>query len=79
MSFPFMVLSASTSTPALPDTSSMWSTITTGAGEFITGIVSPVLNVCASNAIVLLFLSVTFISRGVSVIRKMIGAFGRGR
>ncbi len=74
-----LMMVASSSTPALPDTSSMWSTITTGASSFITGIITPVMNLCASNPIILLFLSASFVTLGVKSVRRMIGAFGRGR
>lgn len=58
---------------------SMWGTITTGASEFVDGVLTPVFNVCSTNGICLAFLSVTFVGLGVKLIRKVISAFGRGK
>lgn len=57
----------------------MWSTLTSGAGEFITGVVKPVLDTCSESEICLAFLTVTFVGLGVRMVRRVIGAFGRGR
>lgn len=66
--------------PIIPEGGvTMWKTITDGAGSFIEGIVTPVLNLCSTNEICLAFLSVTFIGLGVRLTRRVIGAFGRGR
>lgn len=59
--------------------SSMWETIGNGAGSFITNVLTPVGTFCTSNEICLAFLSVTFVKLGVMMIRRAIGAFGRGR
>ena len=56
----------------------MWATITGGVTTFISGILVPVANFCTSNGICLAFLTVTFVSLGVRILRKSIGAFGRG-
>lgn len=58
---------------------SMWSTITSGVGSFITGVFTPVLNVVADSEIALAFLSVSFFFLGIRGVRRTIGAFGRGR
>lgn len=60
-------------------TSSMWETIGNGVGSFVTNVLTPVGTFCASNEICLAFLSVTFVGLGVRMIRRVIGAFGRGR
>lgn len=57
----------------------MWTTITSGASTFINGILIPVASFCTSNGICLLFLTATFIKLGVGVLKRSIGAFGRGR
>ena len=57
----------------------MWATISGGVTTFISGILLPVANFCTSNGICLAFLTVTFISLGVRILRKSISAFGRGR
>ncbi len=57
----------------------MWATITGGVTTFISGILVPVANFCTSNGICLAFLTVTFVSLGVRILRKSISAFGRGR
>lgn len=58
---------------------SMWTTITDGVGQFITGVFTPVLNVVADSEIALAFLSVSFFFLAVRGVRRTIGAFGRGR
>lgn len=56
----------------------IWYSITKGAADFLDGIVVPVLNLLAANPIILLFLSVTFVSLGIGNIKRIIGSFGRG-
>ena len=58
---------------------SMWKTITTGVGDFITGVFKPVMDVVAESEIALAFLSVSFFFLAVRGVRRTIGAFGRGR
>lgn len=68
------------SLPALPEGGvSMWETITSGVGSFITGVVKPVADFCTQSEVPLAFLAVTFAALGVRMLRKTIGAFGRGR
>lgn len=57
----------------------MWETITSGVTSFTTGVLTPITTVCTSNPIALAFLSVTFVGLGVRILRRVIGAFGRGR
>lgn len=57
----------------------MWTTITSGVGSFISGVLTPVANFCTQSEVPLAFLSVTFLALGVRMLRKTIGAFGRGR
>ncbi len=47
-------------------------------GSFL-DLVTNIGNTCANNDICLSFLTVTFIGLGVRLLRKIIGAFGRGR
>lgn len=42
-------------------------------------LVSQIGDVCVNNEICLSFLTVTFMGLGVRLLRKVIGAFGRGR
>lgn len=67
--------------PALPGEGgvSMWKTITDGVTSFTTGVLEPVTEVCTTNPIALAFLSVTFVKLGVVILKRVIGAFGRGR
>ena len=75
-----LVMSLAGETPALPGGGgNMWTTITSGVGSFITGVLTPVANFCTSNEICLAFLGVTFAGLGVRILRRTIGAFGRGR
>lgn len=76
---PFVMALAET--PALPGGggSNMWETITSGVGTFITGVVKPVMDVCTTSEICLAFLACTFVGIGVRNVRRIIGAFGRGR
>lgn len=57
----------------------MWEKITNGVGSFISGVVTPVINVCSNSEICLAFLACTFVGIGVRNVRRLIGAFGRGR
>lgn len=57
----------------------MWETITSGVSSFVSGVLTPVTTVCTTNPIALAFLSVTFVGLGVRILRRVIGAFGRGR
>lgn len=52
--------------------------IFSGADNFL-GLVTKVGNTCIENEICVLFLTATFIGLGVRMLRKVIGAFGRGR
>lgn len=76
-----LVMIAEASTPALPTGGggNMWETITSGVGSFITGVVTPVMDVCTKSEICLAFLACTFVGIGVRNVRRLIGAFGRGR
>lgn len=68
--------------PALTEgggSSDMWETIGNGASSFVTNVLTPVGTFCTSNEICLAFLSVTFVGLGVRLLRRAIGAFGRGR
>ncbi len=67
-------------TPALPEGGgSMWETITTGVSSFVSGVLTPVATFCTQSEVPLAFLSVTFLGLGVRMLRRTIGAFGRGR
>lgn len=57
----------------------MWTSITGGVSTFVNGILMPVASFCTSNGICLMFLTATFIKLGVSVLKRSINAFGRGR
>lgn len=59
--------------------STMWETIGNGASSFVTNVLTPVGTFCTSNEICLAFLSVTFVGLGIRMLRRAIGAFGRGR
>lgn len=52
--------------------------IFTGSDNFI-GLITKVGNACVENEICVLFLTATFVGLGVRLLRKFIGAFGRGR
>lgn len=57
---------------------SMWKTITEGAGNFMTGVVTPVSSFVADSEVALGFLSVTFLGLGVRLFSKLIRSLGRG-
>lgn len=77
----FNVVLESGTTPALPGggVKTMWETITSGVGSFVTGVLTPVAEFCTKSEVPLAFLAVTFVGLGVRMLRKTIGAFGRGR
>ncbi len=56
----------------------LWNKITTGVGDFITGVFMPVMNVVANSEAALAFLSVSFFFLAVRGVRRTVGAFGRG-
>lgn len=75
-----LVMSLAGETPSLPEGGgNMWTTITSGVGSFITGVLKPVADFCTESEIALAFLAVTFAGLGVRILRRTIGAFGRGR
>lgn len=49
-----------------------------GADKFLS-LVTSIGNTCVNNEICVMFLTATFIGLGVRMLRKVIGAFGRGR
>lgn len=60
-------------------TADMWTTLTSGGTTFINGFLVPVSTFCSSSPIVLLLLTATLIKLAVGVLKRAIGAFGRGR
>lgn len=56
----------------------MWDTITNGVKSFVSGVLTPVATFCTQTEVPLAFLAVTFVGLGVRMLRKTIGAFGRG-
>lgn len=48
-------------------------------GEFLTGVVSPMLKFASTNAVILCLLAVTFMTLGVRILRRIVGSLGRGR
>lgn len=52
--------------------------VTTNSTSFLS-MVTSIGETCMSNPICVAFLTVTFVSLGVRCLRKVIGAFGRGR
>lgn len=50
-----------------------------GSVSFLTGFVSPLLSMCASNPVCLVFLTVTFVFLGVLMVRRFVRSFGRRR
>lgn len=61
------------------DSAVLWENLSKGVTSFVNGVLTPVMNVCANNEICLAFLSVTFAGLGVRILRRTVGAFGRGR
>ena len=61
------------------DSFKMWETISKGVSSFVSGVLIPVADFCANSEIALAFLAVTFAGLGVRILRRSIGAFGRGR
>ena len=66
------------SVPALAEGSTLFDTVSANAGDFL-DLVGNVGSTCMNNEICLAFLSITFISLAVRMLRRVIGAFGRGR
>ncbi len=53
-------------------------TVVDRSDDFL-GLVTKIGDTCVNNEICLAFLTVTFMSLGVRLLRKIISAFGRGR
>lgn len=53
--------------------------IGSGAGSFISGVLSPLGDFCLNSEICLAFLAVSFAALGGRLLRRSVGAFGRGR
>lgn len=62
----------------LSEASSVSDRIFSGADNFL-GLVTKVGDTCVNNEICVLFLTATFVSLGIRMLRRVIGAFGRGR
>lgn len=75
---PFVVASVGEQLTLPEGGGSMWEKITTGAGKFLTGIVTPVSAEVANSEIALAFLSVTFVGLGVGLFKRIVRALGRG-
>lgn len=74
-----LIAVAEVSLPSTSDHNTLWSSITTGGQSFINDLVVPIMDICTSNALCLMFVSVTFVKLGVKMIRRFIGALGKGR
>lgn len=57
----------------------VFTTVSSGSSSFFTGVFAPVCDFCVNNAVVLAFLSVTFLVLGVRITRSVVRSFGRGR
>lgn len=61
------------------DNVNLMGSVVDGAGSFLTDIFTPVMNTAATSPVCLAFLSVTFISLAVTIVKKLLRSFGRGR
>lgn len=75
---PFVVASVGEQLTLPEGGGSMWEKITTGASNFLTGIVTPVSTEVANSEIALAFLSVTFVGLGVGLFKRIVRSLGRG-
>lgn len=57
----------------------LWTSITTVVTNFITGVLTPVIEFCTGNPLTLIFLGISFIGIGIRYTRRVTNAFGRGR
>lgn len=56
----------------------IWTSITTVVTKFLT-ILTQIFNFCTGNPLCLIFLGITFVGIGIRYMRRVVGAFGRGR
>lgn len=65
--------------PGVISTGDTMANIGEGASSFISGVLTPIGEYCVNSEICLAFLAVCFAALGVRVLRRSVGAFGRGR
>ena len=56
----------------------IWTSISTVVTKFLT-ILTEIFNFCTGNPLCLIFLGITFVGIGIRYMRRVVGAFGRGR
>ena len=61
------------------DITSIFSVITSAISNFLSSVLTPVIKLCTSNALTLIFLGVSFIGIGIRYTKRVTNAFGRGR
>ncbi len=61
-----------------PTIETIWTSITTVVTKFLT-ILTQIFNFCTGNPLCLIFLGITFVGIGIRYMRRVVGAFGRGR
>ena len=57
----------------------LWTSITTVVSNFITGVLTPVIEFSTGNPLTLIFLGISFIGIGIRYTKRVTNAFGRGR
>lgn len=72
------LMAAEASLPSTTQTTTMWETLTSGGESFISGFLSPTLELASSNAICLAFLTVTFVKLGVKMVKSFSRSLGKG-
>lgn len=63
---------------AAPTMDTIWTAVSSVVTQFLT-ILTSIFNFCTSNPLCLIFLGISFIGIGIRYMRRVVGAFGRGR
>lgn len=57
----------------------LWTSVTSVVTNFITGVLTPVIEFITGNPLTLIFLGISFIGIGIRYTKRITYAFGRGR
>ena len=63
---------------AVPTMDTIWTAVSSVVTQFLT-ILTSIFNFCTGNPLCLIFLGITFVGIGIRYMRRVVGAFGRGR
>lgn len=63
---------------AAPTMDTIWTAVSSVVTQFLT-ILTSIFNFCTGNPLCLIFLGISFVGIAIRYMRRVVGAFGRGR